>query len=204
MHGRTTVTAAMLFALAACGGGDAGGSASPADSAGATAAAPAPADSAPLPTAGGAAAATVGFAGIGPVRVGMPAEEARMALGGDFQAAGAEAGSACQYARSGALPPGVKVMLVNGRVARVEVDSGAAATAEGARVGSSEAEVQRLYAGRVQVQPHKYEPGARYLVVSSSTPADSASRIVFEADSSGVRRYRAGRMPEVEWVEGCA
>ena len=37
-------------------------------------------------------------------------------------------------------------------------------------------------------------------------PSDPALpyRLVFETDGERVTRYRAGRLPEVEWVEGCA
>jgi hypothetical protein len=44
--------------------------------------------------------------------------------------------------------------------------------------------------------PAKYDPLGSYVVVRR--------RIVFEMDSTQrVTRYRAGREPEVEWVEGC-
>ena len=36
------------------------------------------------------------------------------------------------------------------------------------------------------------------------TPADTTRRLVFETDGARVLRYRAGRRPEVEWVEGCS
>ena len=51
--------------------------------------------------------------------------------------------------------------------------------------------------------PHKYEQGWRYLTVTPAAPTDGAFRLVFETDGQKVVRYRAGRMPEVEWVENC-
>ena len=77
-----------------------------------------------------------------------------------------------------------------------------AATAEGARVGDSEARIRSLYVGRLSMQPHKYAEG-RYLIVTPREPADSAYRIVFETDGRVVTKYRAGRLPEVQWVERC-
>jgi hypothetical protein len=146
--------------------------------------------------------------GIGPVRVGMSPAEAETALAADFAGDGsAEPGvqDACEYARSAALPAGVKVMLVGGRVARVEVDRGATATAAGARIGDAEARVRELYRGReLRVQPHKYEAG-RYLIVLPESPRDTMHRIVFETDSAGtVKRFRGGVIPPVEYVEGCS
>ena len=38
----------------------------------------------------------------------------------------------------------------------------------------------------------------------SGTEADSGFEVVFETDSQRVTRYRAGRLPEVEYVEGCS
>jgi hypothetical protein len=75
------------------------------------------------------------------------------------------------------------------------------ATAEGARVGDSEARIKEIYGDRVTVQPHKYLPNGHYLVVAAA--GDAANRIVFETDGKVVTTYRAGRRPEVENVEGC-
>jgi hypothetical protein len=93
-------------------------------------------------------------------------------------------------------------MVVNGQVARVEVSNAAVATTAGARVGDTEARITALYPGRVQTTPHKYTDG-RYLTVRGAA-ADSVHRLVFETDGQRVTRYRGGRMPEVEWVEGCS
>ncbi|HEX7239265.1 MAG TPA: hypothetical protein VF263_03285 [Longimicrobiaceae bacterium] len=136
--------------------------------------------------------------GAGPVRVGMSVEELRGALGGAVEPD--SAGGECGYVRPRGGPAGVAFMVVGGRVARVDVDSAGIATAEGARIGDAEPRIQQLYPGRMEVQPHKYTEG-QYLVV---TPADSTRRLVFETDEGGrVVRFRGGRLPEVEWVEGC-
>jgi hypothetical protein len=139
--------------------------------------------------------------GIGPVQVGMTEAEARSALGGAFPK---PAGSGeCAYVTIEAAPGAPRAMLVGGRIARLEVRDSAIATDRGARVGDTESYIQELYPGRVSVQPHKYTNG-HYLVVTPAAPADSAFRIVFETDSTRVTQYRMGRLPEVEWVEGCS
>jgi hypothetical protein len=184
---RRAVWTAGCLALAACGRGE-----------------PAPAGDAPIapvasaaPAGEGEAAWVVTAGGAGPVRVGGDAS----ALGARVSVEGAGGTvETCQYVRPPGAPPGVGVMVVDGRVARVDVDSGRVATAEGVRVGDPEARVRSLYAGRVREQPHKYTRG-RYLVVTPAGAPDG--RIVFETDGSAVTRYRAGRIPEVEWVERC-
>ena len=75
--------------------------------------------------------------------------------------------------------------------------------AEGARVGDSEDAVRKLYGSRVSVTPHKYTNG-HYLTVTPMAPSDSQYRIIFETDGKRVTRYRAGRLPQVAYVEGCS
>jgi quercetin dioxygenase-like cupin family protein len=72
------------------------------------------------------------------------------------------------------------------------------ATAEGARIGDTDGRIRELYEGRVTEQPNKYTPGHSLVV----TP-DAEHRIIFETDGKVVTRFRAGRLPEVEWVERC-
>lgn len=205
---RSIPLAALLVVCTACGGGGEDGAA-----ASDGAAAPASAEPAQAPASGDSSVAqdtswTLRQDGIGPLRVGMTVEEARAALGGDFQAPGPDAGvsdspEACQYARSGRVPAGVWVMLEGLRIVRVEVDSGTIATAEGARIGDTEARIQQLYPGRVTSGPHKYTDG-HYLTVRPAEPADTTHLIVFETDGSVVTRFRGGQKPQVEYVEGCA
>ncbi len=94
-------------------------------------------------------------------------------------------------------------MVVKDTVVRVDVDTAGVLTGEGAGVGDPEERVVTLYAGRVTVQPHKYTgPEGHYLVVS--IPPDTLLRIIFETDGRIVTRYRAGRRPAVDHVEGCS
>lgn len=163
-----------------------------------TPAAPAPAPVDPNASPSGVWAVTP--AGIGAVRVEMTSDELRRAAG-DFTAP--SAGSTCAYVRPASLPPGASVMLANGRVARIDVDSTGVRTDAGIAVGDSSAAVARAYEGRVTTMPHKYVSGGEYLIVRPSPPSDSTLRIVFESEGGRVTRYRSGRVPEVEWVERC-
>ena len=115
-------------------------------------------------------------------------------------AAGADTAS-CRYVQWRGAPPGVRVMVEGGRIARVDVDSAGVRTAGGAGIGDTEDEVQRLYSGHVSVTPQKYVDG-HYLTVTPNA-ADSGYAIVFETSGGKVTRFRAGRRPQVEYVEGC-
>ncbi len=143
---------------------------------------------------------TVIATGFGPIRTGQSLAEVRQALPGGVDVP--EPLAECDYISPHGWPEGVSVMVVEGRVARVDVRSGATMTSAGARVGSTEREVQDLYVGLVDVRPHKYTAG-RYLIVTPAGPSGADHRLVFETDGERVERYRAGALPAVEWVEGC-
>ena len=146
------------------------------------------------------AAWTVTETGWGPIRAGMSLAEARAALGGVLPD---PTNPQCDHVAPPGGPMGLLLMTVAGEVARVEVTDSTVATASGARVGDTEARVNQLYAGRVQTVPHKYTHG-HYLIVRRGPGVDSLYRLVFETDGQRVTLYRAGRFPEVEWVEGCS
>ena len=99
------------------------------------------------------------------------------------------------------IPDGVGVMVVKGKVARIDVDTGAVTTEEGAKIGDTEDRIKTLYGDDLQVKPHKYTDGHYLIVKGDSTTA--GKEIVFETDGQKVTMFRAGRLPEVEWVEGC-
>lgn len=134
---------------------------------------------------------------FGPVQIGMTRAQAEAALGTPLAVAGDSDWKNCGYVRSDRVPRGARIMVEGGTIARVDVDSGAVATAMGARIGDTEARIQKLYPS-VASTPAKYTPG-RDLTVRP----DSQSAIVFETDGSHVTRYRAGRFPPVGYVEGC-
>ena len=79
------------------------------------------------------------------------------------------------YASADSLPAGVRVMVEQGKVARVEVVEGSVQTATGARIRDTEERIKRLYPNQVTVSPHKYTDG-HYLTVAPAASADSARR----------------------------
>jgi hypothetical protein len=140
--------------------------------------------------------------GLGPLHAGMTRAQAESVLGGSLSIGGDTAWKDCAYASTDRLPPGVRVMVEGGSIARIDVERGTIATAEGAAIGDSEDRVRQLYAGRVVTSPHKYTNG-HYLTVKPTALADSSYRMVFETDGQRVTVYRAGRVPQVEYVERC-
>jgi hypothetical protein len=94
----------------------------------------------------------------------------------------------------------LSLMFVDGSFARADVRGSRLQTDAGIRVGDPEARVLERYGPAVATTPHKYDPSARYLTVD----AGENRRFVFETNGTAITLIRAGRLPEVEWVEGCS
>lgn len=144
--------------------------------------------------------------GIGPVLVGMTVSEASKAAGRRLVSTGdSGGGSNCFYLTPEGGPRAVGFMVTDGRISRVDIWSDSRVTTlSGAGIGDTEARIKALYPGKIQVSPHKYIQGGHYLTFVPKDGSDSNYRLVFETDGNRVTQYRAGKLPEVEFVEGCA
>lgn len=200
---------AMLLALAACtrapepaSSPSAPAAAAPTQGAPAEppAATPAPVATGALAVAPGALARTDGY---GDLRFGMGADDARAAWQGELK--GDEVlPDNCAYLRPAADADfRVGFMFEQGVFVRYDVAVDTLEAPGGGRIGQARADIERLHAGRLQVQPHEYVPGGHYLRVTD--PAIAGGALVFETDENGrVTRWRVGRTPQVDYVEGCA
>ena len=147
--------------------------------------------------------ASISTAGLGPVRIGMTLDQASGAIG--FALSGdPEPSIDCYYVGAPELPEGVAFMLSAGTIARVDVSDDSFTTVSGAGVGDTEAEILELFGERIETTPHQYVPGGNYLTFVPADATDAGFRVVFETDGSVVTLIRSGRLPEVEYVEGCA
>ena len=140
-----------------------------------------------------------GFAGV---RFGMTVAQAEAALGHKLKSLGEGEGN-CSYVAPVGAYQDVAFMVIDGAIARLDVQQTTAiVTDTGAKIGDSEQHVLDLYKGRTRVEPHHYTgPEGHYVLVLG---ADGKAQMVFETDAGKVVSYRAGRQPEVEWVEGCS
>lgn len=145
---------------------------------------------------------TVNEDGFGQIQIGMTLDDA---VNMGLLNRNPNMNSQCDYvypAVGAGMPENVGVMVVKGKIVRIDVDTGAVTTDDGAKIGDSEDRIKNIYGDDVKVTPHKYNPGWHYMtVMGDSTSAGRA--IVFETDGKKVTRYRAGELPEVQWVEGC-
>lgn len=160
------------------------------------------ASSSPKPTVHTRWAVTDSGAGV--LRIGMTRDQLALDLHAPVPKH-TRADSGCAYLAIGGIPAGMRTMWVAATLARIDIGAPKLSTDRGVKIGDEQSKVEKLYRGRVSAMPAKYDPRGKYLVVRPVPPADSSHRIVFETDSSTkVTRYRVGREPEVEWVEGCS
>ena len=93
-------------------------------------------------------------------------------------------------------------MMIGGEVARIEVDTMSVVSWSGARIGSTEEQIKKIYGARLKVEPHKYlENDGHYLTLRSR---DGRFGIRFETEKSRVFRFYAGPWEHLRYVEGCA
>lgn len=100
---------------------------------------------------------------------------------------------------------GIAFMLLDSRIARVDITAGAWLTEAGAGIGTSEAEIHRLYP-QVRVEPHPYydEGAGHYMRVTPSAPDLSDYELLFETVRGRATSFRAGLSRAVSRIEGCA
>ena len=139
------------------------------------------------------------FDGLGPVHVGMTRGQVRAAGLRVPLGRGQDANACAQVAVDSDRH--VRLMFEEGRVTRVEVLGGQTPTWSGIRVGATEEQVRKTYAGRLVVRPHKYDPGGHTMIVFSR---DGHRALVLETDGKLVTQFRAGVAASAQYVEGCS
>jgi len=147
----------------------------------------------------------VSIRGIEPIMVGMTVAEAMRASGQKLINQGESGGGpSCRYYKIKELK-GIAFMVTNGRIARVDVtDNSKITTLSGAKIGDSESKIKSLYPNQIKVEAHEYDPKGHYLIFVPKDSQDKNYRIIFETDGKKVTRWRSGKLPEVQFIEGCA
>jgi hypothetical protein len=146
---------------------------------------------------------TVTTAGLGPIRIGMNPQEANIAAGYGLQLDFID--DSCYYLSPEPVLSNVGFMVADGTIARVDIWQGSnITTRSGARIGMTEAQIIGLFGDKIETSGHPYVTGGKYLTFVPTDEADKNFRVIFETDETGiVTSYRAGRLPEVGWIEGC-
>lgn len=153
-----------------------------------------------LPTANAQSLGKVlSFKGYKNIEIGIKIKDVAKATGFKFDFDEPPENSECTFGYTKSLP-GMYFMLVKEVIVRIDVDKGDYATQEGIKLGDSEAKVKKLYP-QVEIEGQKYVENGHYMTVYSR---DKKRAIIFDTDGKKVTAIRVGRMPEIEWVEGCS
>ncbi len=137
------------------------------------------------------------FNSFGAVKVGMTVSKASKALG--VRLVTVEQGN-CHYFEAKRGFKDIGFMVNDGTIARFDVSERGISTDRGAKVGDSEARIKRLYKGMYKVSQHPYVDG-HYIEVDMKGGKYS---IIFETEGNRVTSFRAGRSPEIGYIEGCS
>jgi hypothetical protein len=142
---------------------------------------------------------TVSDSGYCGVFTGMTLAEARAVFPFPLVSVGGEQESSCYLVSPEGRPRDLTFMIVNGKVARIDVFIPKIFTGKGIHVGSTEQEVLQAYGDLAKVFPNKYDDRMHDIVVDTRFFYE----FIFETDGSKVLNYRAGVLPPVSYVEGC-
>ena len=164
------------------------------------------------------------FDGLGAIKIGMTAPQAKN-LGFKVSASGpwGEEDSAdfiaCHYLESAPDFPGVFLMMSEGRVVRIDIDSRGDIgwqSYSGAKIGMSESDVKAIYGNWLKVSGHPYlgdagsylqlnSSNGKYAMIFETAAKDmSAEALENPGQEKYVTDFRAGLTDSVGYIEGCA
>jgi hypothetical protein len=162
---------------------------------------PAAAPSATSPLAGTGDAHVNGY---GALRFEMTADEVKKAWGGELNG-NPGPGETCYYLtpKWARTPRDFGFMIESDKFVRYDVGNDKETAPGGGKRGMSAEQIRRLYAGRVNENPHKYVRGGSYLRIKTND--DSGGVLLFETGADGkVTAWHVGQVPQVDYVEGCS
>ncbi|QQE64509.1 hypothetical protein GFS31_11900 [Leptolyngbya sp. BL0902] len=141
--------------------------------------------------------------GLGPIQIGMTLADLEEAGLTPIAIEGSGQG-VCQYYRIKGNSEPIGIMAIDDRILRIDVWPGSLIeTRSGAKIGSTEADLVRMYRGQLEATANPVTLG-KTIVFTPRTPGEDLFRLVFETDDRGrVVQYRAGQFPSVSWPGGC-
>lgn len=145
--------------------------------------------------------ARLSFDSLGAVRVGMTPAQLQAAIGAPLKQDFPDDTERCRYMQPAAGPGQVSFMMIDDRLARIDVMDPGVSTVAGIHVGSPKSDVLVAYPHDVTVEPHAYTaPDGEYLTVYAP---DHRHGIRFETDHDRVVSFYAGNADAIHYIEGC-
>lgn len=145
--------------------------------------------------------------GVGAIRVGMTVTEAERAAGIALvnRSQVFTDNDRCYYVEPEDNSISMSFMVTGGTIARVDIGPDSdVVTLSGVGIGDTEQHIFDLFPYQIHSRPHPYGQG-QYLEFVPRDGADQNHRVIFETSAAGrVMAYRAGQLPEVNYIEGCS
>jgi hypothetical protein len=142
--------------------------------------------------------------GIGPIRVGMTVDEASRLAGVRLVKSRTLQPLFCTYLEPLGGPKGIDFMVIEGRIATVDIRNKWVTTIKGSKIGDSEERIFALYPGQIQATKSLYSPNRnKNLTFVPKDAADKNYRMIFEITNHRVTSFRTGKFPEVKNIEYC-
>ena len=143
--------------------------------------------------------------GLGSVKINMTVAEASGVAGTPIVPFKPNPNRVCDYYKPANGPEGVTFMVSSGRIATVEIETNKIVTDYGAKIDDSESLVKSLYpAGQIQTARLANSEKGKSWTVQPSSFAEKNLRLVFvSTNGKTVTRMIAGKVPEVNYIEGC-
>lgn len=143
----------------------------------------------------------IDFDGLGTIKIGMTVKEAEKA--GKIRLVPVQGtqikNQGCFYVKPDWFS-GIKIMLTNGRISRIEASNLYTKTIDDVGVDYPTSFLKSLYGKRATITPGKFK-GQQYIEILS--PKIKNRRIIFIANSLGVDGIIVGKLPEVRSRNGC-
>ncbi len=144
--------------------------------------------------------------GFGPLVIGMTRDEVIAAAGAPDEPRNEIYESEACETFSPANYPEIEVMIEEGKLTRVTLDSDKFLTDKNLGVNSAADEIKAAYGPALIVDPHKYaDAPAEYLTfwsVGDGTTPDSRG-LRYETDEESKTAFVHGGGPSIQYVEGC-
>jgi len=141
--------------------------------------------------------------GMMPIEIGMTVKQAEGVSG--TRLIGGVVINQCYYVTPQNGSSGVAFMVKNGRIARVDVrQNQRILTRRGAKIGDTKERLKQLYGTQLKRTGVPLSGRGEVFTFFPTDPQDQNYRLIFETNRQGrIVTYRAGKLPEVEYVEGC-
>lgn len=140
----------------------------------------------------------VRYEGLGPVRIGM--SKARLTALLHEKLKEADDGSDSCYYLESSKHPDLRFMMVDNKLARIDVEKRGVTASTGLRVGDTEKQTFSAYGSDLKVEPHKYIDDGHYLTSRSKS---GRYGIRFESEKGKIIAFYAGTFEAIQYVEGC-